>query len=129
MCPRVDVQNAPDALGVTAGQVPLDGQDGTQVALAGKERVPSVRPAHQQPCSHPSPAPRLLAGATGPGSQCPCPRGCPVLLNPLCSGGTGHSASRRCQAPAQSSLGTGCSSQNARPQALEGTSSFSPLSA
>ena len=58
MCPCVDVQNAPDALGVTAGQVPLDGQDGTQVALAGKDRVPSVQPAHQHPCSHPFPAPK-----------------------------------------------------------------------
>lgn len=55
---RVDVQNAPDALGVTAGQVPLDGQDGTQVALAGKERVPSFRPVRQHPCSHPFPAPQ-----------------------------------------------------------------------
>lgn len=128
MCPRVDVQNAPDALGVTAGQVPLDGQDGTQVALAGKDRVPSVQPAHQHPCSHPSPAPRLLAGATGAGSQRLCPRGCLVLLNPLRLGGTSRSASRGCQAPARSSLCTGCSSQNARPQALEVTSSFSPLS-
>ena len=58
MCPRVAVQNAPDALGVTAGQVPLDGQDGTQVVFAGKERVPSLRPAHQHPCSHPFPAPQ-----------------------------------------------------------------------
>ena len=88
---RVDVQNAPDALGVTAGQVPLDGQDGTQVALAGKERVPSFRPCANTPAHTPSQLPRLLAGTTGPSSQPPCPRGCPALLTPLCSGGTGRS--------------------------------------
>ena len=85
-------------------------------------------PLTNTPAHTPSQHPRLLAGATRPGSQSPYPRGCPVLLNPLRSGGTSRSASRGCQAPARSSLCTGCSSQNARPQALEVTSSFSPLS-
>ena len=85
-------------------------------------------PFTNNPAHTPSQHPRLLAGATGPSSQPPCPRVCPALLNPLRLGGTGHSGARRCQAPARSGLCTGCSSQNARPQVLEVTSSFSPLS-
>lgn len=71
MRPRVDVQDASDALDLTAGQVPLDGQDGAQVAFAGKESVHQSSPLANTPAGSPSQLPRLLAGAPGPRSQPP----------------------------------------------------------
>lgn len=64
VCAGADIQDAPDAPDLAAGQVPLDGQDGAQVAFAGEENVPSVQPGHRHPCSHPVPAPP--APAPGP---------------------------------------------------------------
>lgn len=58
MRPRVDIQDASDALDVGVRKVPLDGQDGAQVAFAGKESIASVQPGHQRPCPHSFPCPQ-----------------------------------------------------------------------